>query len=65
VMARRSLVVGGQPVLITKNGRRRNVLVSAEEYERLKKQDQQAFFAADTPEHFVADIEAVAATDEA
>lgn len=34
-----------------------NVLLSVEEYERLKKRDQQAFTAADTPEHLLADIE--------
>jgi len=46
----------GQPVVVTKNGRPRNVLISVEEYERLKKRDQQAFIAADTPEHFLDDI---------
>lgn len=47
-------------VVIKKNGRARNVLMSVEEYERLKWRDQQAFSAADTPEHFLADIEATA-----
>lgn len=51
----------GQPVVVTRNGRPRNVLLSVEEYERLKKRDQQAFTAADTPEHFLADIELLAA----
>ena len=50
----------GQPVVVTKNGRPRNVLISVEEYERLKKRDQQAFLAADTPEHFLDEIEAIA-----
>jgi len=54
----------GQPVLVTKNGRPRNVLISAEEYDRLKRRDQQAFSAADTPEHFLADIETLANSDE-
>jgi prevent-host-death family protein len=49
------------PVVVTKNGRPRNVLISIEEYERLKKRDQQAFLAGDTPERFLADIEAFAA----
>ena len=49
-----------QPVVVTRNGRARNVLISVEEYERLKQRDQQAFRAADTPERFLADIEAVA-----
>jgi PHD/YefM family antitoxin component YafN of YafNO toxin-antitoxin module len=46
-----------QPVVVTKNGRPRNVLISVEEYERLKSRDQQAFLAVDTPEEFVADIQ--------
>jgi prevent-host-death family protein len=54
----------GQPVVVTKNGRPRNVLISVEEYERLKKRDQQAFLAADTPDHFLADIEALAVLEE-
>jgi prevent-host-death family protein len=49
-----------QPVVVTKNGRPRNVLISVEEYERLKKRDQQAFLAADTPDQFLAEIEALA-----
>ena len=53
-----------QPVVVTKNGRPRNVLLSIDEYERLKKRDQQAFLAADTPDHFLADIEALANGDE-
>lgn len=54
----------GQPVIVTRNGRPRNVLISVEEYERLKKRDQQAFLAAETPEHFLADIEALAGREE-
>lgn len=50
----------GRPVVITRNGRARNVLISVNEYERLKARDQQAFLAADTPEHFLSDIEALA-----
>ena len=53
-------VAMSQPVVVTKNGRRRNVLISVDEYERLKKRDRLAFRAADTPEHFLADIEALA-----
>src|ERR1700704_170338 len=48
------------PVVITKNGHPQNVLISIEEYERLKTRDQQAFLAANTPEHFLAEIEALA-----
>ena len=54
----------GQPVVITRNGRPRNVLISVEEYERLKKRDQQAFFAADTPDQFLSNIEALAGNHE-
>jgi prevent-host-death family protein len=49
-----------QAVVVTKNGRPRNVLISVEEYERLKSRDQQAFLAADTPERFLVDIEETA-----
>jgi PHD/YefM family antitoxin component YafN of YafNO toxin-antitoxin module len=49
-----------QPVVVTKNGRPRNVLLSVEEYERLKQRDQLAFRAADTPDHFLADIQKIA-----
>jgi len=49
-----------QPVVITRNSRPRNVLLSFEEYERLKKRDQQVFLAADTPETFISGIEALA-----
>ncbi|MBU6443243.1 MAG: type II toxin-antitoxin system prevent-host-death family antitoxin [Alphaproteobacteria bacterium] len=49
-----------KPVVVTKNGRPRNILLSVPEYERLKMRDQQAFRAVDTPERFLADIEALA-----
>jgi hypothetical protein len=35
-------------------------LLSVEEYERLKQRDQLAFLAADTPEQFLTEIEALA-----
>lgn len=50
----------GKPVVVTKNGRPRNVLISVEEYERLKLRDQLAFRAAETPERFLAQIEELA-----
>jgi prevent-host-death family protein len=53
-----------EPVVVTRNGRPRNVLISMEEYERLKERDQQAFFAADTPERFLPALEALAREDE-
>lgn len=49
-----------KPVIVTKNGRPRNVLLSVEEYERLKSRDQQAFRAADTPERFLSDLKSLA-----
>jgi PHD/YefM family antitoxin component YafN of YafNO toxin-antitoxin module len=48
------------PVVITKDGHPHNVLISIEEYERLKTRDQQAFLAADTPDEFLSEIEALA-----
>ena len=38
-----------KPVTITKNGRPRTVLISAEEYERLKRRDRHAEAAPQTP----------------
>lgn len=58
--ARYSDLALAQPVVVTRNGRPRNVLISVEEYERLSRRDGQAFMAADTPEHFLADLEALA-----
>jgi prevent-host-death family protein len=49
-----------EPVVVTKNGRPRNVLLSVEEYDRLRKRDRRAFRAADTPEYFLADLEMLA-----
>jgi prevent-host-death family protein len=54
----------GQPVVVTRNGRPRNVLISVEEYERLKKRDQQAFLAGDTPQHFLEEIETLASRED-
>ena len=49
-----------RPVFVTRNGRRRNVLLSVAEYERLKQRDRQVFRAEDTPEEFIPLIKAVA-----
>ena len=49
-----------EPVVVTRNGRPRNVLLSVEEYERLKRRDRQVFRAGDTPEEFIPILEAVA-----
>ena len=49
-----------RPVVVTKNGRPRNVLLSFDEYERLKSRDQQAFMAAAMPERFLRDLRELA-----
>jgi hypothetical protein len=43
------------PVPVINNGRPRTVLLSVEEYPRLKPRDPWAFYAADTPEPFLPD----------
>ncbi|HEY5209575.1 MAG TPA: type II toxin-antitoxin system prevent-host-death family antitoxin [Stellaceae bacterium] len=58
--SRYSDIALAQPVMVTKNGRPRNVLISVTEYERLKKQDRLTFLAADTPEEFLPAIRALA-----
>jgi prevent-host-death family protein len=58
--ARYSDVALSEPVIVTRNGRPRHVLLSMDEYERLKRRDQMAFSAAETPERFLADIESLA-----
>jgi len=45
-----------QPVIVTRNGRPRSVLLSFEEYERLRCRDRQVFTATDTPAEFLAAI---------
>ena len=42
-----------KPVAITKNGRERTVLLSAEEFHRLKRRDRQAIAAGDLPERYI------------
>jgi hypothetical protein len=49
-----------QPVVVTRNGRPRNILVSIDKYERLKTRDRQTFLAADTPKPFLKNIKALA-----
>jgi len=39
-----------QPVVITRNGRERTVMISTEEYQRLKKQDREVLMAAEFSE---------------
>lgn len=45
------------PVIVSKHGRARNVILSFEEYNRLMKRDLIAFKAEDTPEEFIEDLE--------
>jgi len=39
-----------QPVVVTRNGRDRTVMISAEEYLRLKRRDRQVFAAGELPD---------------
>ena len=39
-----------QPVVVTRNGRDRTVMISAEEYLRLKRRDRQVFAAGQLPD---------------
>lgn len=47
-----------QPVLITKHGRPRNVVLSYDEYERLRARDRRAVRAEDLSDEDIAAIEA-------
>jgi prevent-host-death family protein len=49
-----------QPVVITRNGHDRTVIISAEEYERLKRRDRHVFAAGELPDEVV---EAIAMTE--
>lgn len=52
-----------QPVGVTRNGRDRTVLVSAEEYHRLKRRDRQVLTPADFTEADLAALEATRAPE--
>jgi prevent-host-death family protein len=39
-----------QPVIVTRNGRDRTVMISAEEYERLKQRDRKVFVTGELPD---------------
>ena len=47
-----------EPVIVTKNGRPRNVLISVDEYERLKRRDRQVYLAQDSPPELMEDLRA-------
>ena len=42
-----------QPVVVTRDGRDRTVMISAEEYARLKRRDRQVFAAGELPDEIV------------
>jgi PHD/YefM family antitoxin component YafN of YafNO toxin-antitoxin module len=52
-----------QPVAITRNGRERTVMLSAEEYHRLKRRDHQVLARADFTEADIAALEAARAPE--
>jgi prevent-host-death family protein len=53
-----------QPVAVTRNGRERTVLISADEYERLKRRDRQVMTLADFTEADLVALEAARAPEE-
>jgi prevent-host-death family protein len=53
-----------RPVAITKNGRERTVLLSAEEYARLKRCDRRAISAGELPPQFVEAIREATVPDQ-
>jgi PHD/YefM family antitoxin component YafN of YafNO toxin-antitoxin module len=42
-----------QPVIVTRDGRDQTVMISVEEYQRLKRRDRQAFASGELPEEIV------------
>ena len=42
-----------QPVVVTRNGRDRTVMISAEEYHRLKRRDRQVIAAGELPDELL------------
>ena len=52
-----------QPVAVTRNGRERTVMISADEYYRLKRRDRQVLGLADFTEADIAALEATHAPD--
>jgi PHD/YefM family antitoxin component YafN of YafNO toxin-antitoxin module len=42
-----------QPVIVTRDGRDRTVMISAEEYQRLKRRDRQVFAAGELSEETI------------
>jgi hypothetical protein len=42
-----------EPVVVTRDGRDRTVMISADEYMRLKRRDRQVFAAGDLPDELI------------
>jgi prevent-host-death family protein len=53
-----------EPVTITRNGRPRLVLISADEYERLKRRDRRAFLAEEMSDEDLALLEQQTVSEE-
>lgn len=52
-----------QPVAVTRNGRERTVMISADEYHRLKRRDRQVLGLADFTDDDIAALEATRAPE--
>lgn len=52
-----------QPVAVTRNGRERTVMISVEEYRRLKRRDREVLLAEQLADQDLADIENSRAPD--
>jgi len=52
-----------QPVAVTRNGRERTVLISVDEYQRLKRRDRQVLTLSDFTEADIAALEATRAPE--
>ena len=46
-------MVLAQPVIVTRNGRDRTVMISADEYTRLKRRDRQVFAVGELPDDII------------
>ena len=46
-----------QPVVVTRNGRDRTVMISADEYARLKRQDRKVHAAGELPDEWITAVE--------
>lgn len=54
-----------EPVAVTRNGRERNVIISTEEYHRLKQRDRRVLRLEDFTEEMIAQIEKAEPSPEA